>query len=72
MIVALTFRDKQKAQMENQIRIIHPDYQDDEISAIVGSKNIRASNIFNTYTAETEKAKQELNQLEGNRDFTTF
>ena len=50
MMVVLTFRDKQKAQMENQIRIIHPDYQDDEINAIVGSKNIRASNIFNTYT----------------------
>ena len=54
--------------MSKRIRTVYPEYNDDEVQAMVESDKI--GDLFSKgYLQETEKAKRQLTELEGELDF---
>ena len=62
------FRNNEKEKVSKRIRTVYPEYNDDEVQAMVESDKI--GDLFSKgYLQETEKAKRQLTELEGELDF---
>ena len=59
------FRNNEKEKVSKRIRTVYPEYNDDEVQAMVESDKIEGNLFSKGYLQETEKAKRQLTELEG-------
>ena len=63
------FRNNEKEKVSKRIRTVYPEYNDDEVQKMVESDKVEGNLFSKGYLQETEKAKRQLTELEGELEY---